>query len=104
MSAVLALRDLGLRASEGKTAESACEIAREVLAGCDRTAVNERWHVRKDGTRFFASGFTQALVNGGRRGVLAMTVILAQLQFHVSDPARPGRRAIPVPATPSPSP
>jgi PAS domain S-box-containing protein len=41
----------------------------EEALGRDR-AVNERWHVRKDGSRFFASGLTMTLKDGpsGPRG------------------------------------
>lgn len=35
-------------------------------------AGNERWHIRKDGTRFFASGVTLPLADGPERGLLAI--------------------------------
>jgi PAS domain S-box-containing protein len=38
------------------------------LAEC--SAANERWHMRRDGSRFFASGFTLPLADGHVRGFL----------------------------------
>ncbi|HEX2939854.1 MAG TPA: response regulator, partial [Rhodopila sp.] len=43
------------------------ELAQALQEG---RADNERWHIRKDGTRFFASGMTLPLANG--RGLLAI--------------------------------
>nr|WKN37555.1 PAS domain S-box protein [Tunicatimonas sp. TK19036] len=49
------------------------EIEKELQAACDKGhAANERWHIRKDGSRFWGSGFTMPLrtEEGDVRGYL----------------------------------